>query len=106
MIPDLPSNADAPVQFDSDMAMPVREAIAGLGHAVELRTYRSGGVLHLDWWYDSRRLSQTVVQALADALSAAVLQLVREAVAEDDLVTEDDDDDELVLVDLSSTDSA
>ena len=50
------SSDDAPVQFDSDTAMPVREAIPGLGHAVELRVYRSAGVLHLDWWYDSRRL--------------------------------------------------
>ena len=28
----------------------------GLGHAIELRVYRTAGVLHLDWWYDSRRL--------------------------------------------------
>ena len=54
-IPDLPSvsSDDAPVQFDADTAMPVREAIPGLGHAVELRVYRSAGVLHLDWWYDT-----------------------------------------------------
>ena len=55
MIPELPS-VDAPVQFDSDMTMPVRETIPGLGHAIELRTYRSGGLLHLDWWYDTRRI--------------------------------------------------
>ena len=41
-IPDLPSLSSdgAPVQFDADTAMSVREAIPGLGHAVELRVYR------------------------------------------------------------------
>ncbi|OOK83899.1 phthiocerol synthesis polyketide synthase type I PpsE domain protein [Mycobacterium kansasii] len=38
------------------MTMPVRETIPGLGHAIELRAYRSGGSLHLDWWYDTRRI--------------------------------------------------
>ena len=43
-IPDLPSlPSDAvPVQFDADTAMPVRDAIPGLGHAIEFRVYRSG----------------------------------------------------------------
>ncbi len=63
-IPDLPSlsSEDAPVQFDADNAMPVREAIPGLGHAVELRVYRSAGVLHLDWWYDTRRVEPAAAQ--------------------------------------------
>ncbi len=44
-IPDLPSGQsdDAPVQFDADTAMPVRDAVPGLGHAIELRVYRSIG---------------------------------------------------------------
>ena len=63
-IPDLPSlsSGDAPIQFDTDTAMPVREAIPGLGHAVELRVYRSAGVLHLDWWYDTRRLEPALAR--------------------------------------------
>ena len=48
-IPDLPSvsSDDAPVQFDADTAMPVREATPGLGHAVELRVYRTS--VHCIW---------------------------------------------------------
>ncbi len=97
-IPDLPSLGDAPVQFDPDTAMPVREAIPGLGHALELRAYRSGGVLHLDWWFDSRRVGESVVRTLANGFSSAVMELVRAAVAEHDA---ESTDDEMTLVELS-----
>ncbi|MFG1935056.1 type I polyketide synthase [Mycobacterium sp. NPDC048908] len=103
-IPDLPSvsSDDAPVQFDADTAMPVREAIPGLGHAVELRVYRSAGELHLDWWYDARRVEPAVAESLADVFSSAVMDLIQEAMAEDEL---DAASDELTLVDLSSTEA-
>ncbi len=102
-IPELPSlSSDAvPVQFDADTAMPVREAIPGLGHAIELRVYRSAGVLHLDWWYDTRRVESTTAQSFADGFSIALMELVREAISEDEM---DSADDELALVDLSSGD--
>lgn len=100
-IPDLSGLAtgDAPVQFDGDTAGAVREALPGLGHALELRVYRSAGVLHLDWWHDTRRVDSATVRSLADALPAAVLELTRDALAEDDAGSGDDDD--LALVDLS-----
>ena len=101
-IPDLPSvsSDDAPVQFDTDTAMPVREAIPGLGHAIELRVYRSAGVLHLDWWYDSRRLEPAMVESLAERFSIALMELTREAIVEDEMESAGE---ELALVDLSST---
>jgi phthiocerol/phenolphthiocerol synthesis type-I polyketide synthase E len=100
-VPDLSSASsdDAPVLFDHDTAMAVREAIPGLGHAVELRVYRWAGVLHVDWWYDTRRVDQAKVQSLADGFSVALMNLVRGAVAEDDVESEDDG---MALVDLSS----
>jgi phthiocerol/phenolphthiocerol synthesis type-I polyketide synthase E len=102
-IPDLPSISagDAPVQFDADTAMPVRETIPGLGHAVELRVYRSAGVLHLDWWYDARRVEPNLAQSLANGFSIALMELTREAIAEDEMKSVGD---ELALVDLSSSD--
>ncbi|MEB3021827.1 type I polyketide synthase [[Mycobacterium] crassicus] len=101
-IPELPSLGDAPVQFDPDIAMPVREAIPGLGHALELRAYRTGGVLHLDWWHDSRRIEESAVRAIADGFSTAVMELVRAATAEEDLATEGQaGEDEMALVELS-----
>jgi phthiocerol/phenolphthiocerol synthesis type-I polyketide synthase E len=103
-IPELPAvpSDDAPVALDIDTAMPVREAVPGLGHAVELRVYRSAGVLHLDWWYDTRRLGPTAVESLAQQFAAMLIELTREALTEDEL---DSVSDELALVDLSSTDA-
>ena len=99
-IPDLASvsSDDAPVQF-SDTALSVREAVPGLGHAVELRVYRSAGVLHLDWWYDARRVEGATVASLAGGFSSALMDLIQEALAEDGL---DSASDELTLVDLST----
>ena len=98
-IPDLPAlGDDVAVQFDSDTALPVREVIPGLGHAIEFRVFRSAGVLHLDWWYDTRRVDAATVQSLADGFSRTLLDLIRDALAEDDV---DADSDEMELVDLS-----
>ena len=80
VIPDHAS-VDAPVQFDSDTTMPVRETIPGLGHALELRAYRSAGSLHLDWWYDTRRVPAATVEALIQAFPTALSQLIQEAIA-------------------------
>ncbi len=104
-IPDLPaiSSANAPVQLDGDTAMPVRESLPGLGHAIELRVYRLGGMLQFDWWYDGRKIESALVRSLAENFSAAVMDLVREAVAEDEI---DSASDDLALVDLSSTDTS
>jgi phthiocerol/phenolphthiocerol synthesis type-I polyketide synthase E len=104
-IPDLPSgpSSEAPVQFDPDTAMPVREAVPGLGHAVELRVYRCAGVLHLDWWYDARRVGAAMAESLADGLTNALMELAREAIADDEV---DLAGEELALVDLSSNDIA
>ncbi|UMB72155.1 type I polyketide synthase [Mycobacterium paraterrae] len=98
-IPDLPPlGEDVAVRFDSDTALPVREAIPGLGHGIELRVFRTAGVLHLDWWYDSRRIDGTTVQSLADGFSRELLELIRDALAADE---EDAGSDEMELVDLS-----
>ncbi|BBX70195.1 type I polyketide synthase [Mycolicibacterium psychrotolerans] len=99
-IPDVPVEQldAAPVQFDADTAMPVRDAVSGLGHALELRAYRAGGVLNLDWWYDTRRLGPTDVESLASAFSTALLDLTKDALAED---ATEANGDELALVDLS-----
>jgi phthiocerol/phenolphthiocerol synthesis type-I polyketide synthase E len=99
-IPDLPAgqSPDEPVRFDTDLALPVREAVPGLGHAVELRVYRFSGELHLDWWYDTRRLGHSDVESLSGQFSTALLDLAREALAEDET---DSSDDELALVELS-----
>ena len=103
-IPDLPalSSHDAPVQFNTDTAMPVRDPIPGLGHAIELRIYRAAGALRLDWWHDTRRVASPAAQSLADGFAEALADLVREAIEQDEM---DSAGDELALVDLSSSDT-
>ncbi len=99
-IPEVPADqpVDAPVRFDSDTAMPIRDALPGLGHALELRVYRNVGLLHLDWWYDTRRLGATDVESFARQYSSALQEIARDARAEEDI---DPAGDELALVDLS-----
>ena len=72
---------NAAVQFDRDTTMPVRDKIPGLGHAIEIRLYRASGVLHIDWWYDVRRLPQATVETLTANFSVALGEIVAEATA-------------------------
>lgn len=105
MIPQLPP-IDAAVQFDSDAVMPVRDTLPGLGHAIEFRVYRHSGVMHLDWWYDTRRVQSTQAEALAQRFPIALRELIADA-----LTAVPDDADmgsepvELALVDLSALDA-
>jgi phthiocerol/phenolphthiocerol synthesis type-I polyketide synthase E len=106
MIPE-PPPIDAPVQFDSDTTMPVRETIPGLGHALELRAYRCAGSLHLDWWYDTRRISGATVEALKQTFPIALSELIQEAIAAECDQSESAGATEAgALVDLSSLDMA
>ncbi|HTQ19746.1 beta-ketoacyl synthase N-terminal-like domain-containing protein [Mycobacterium sp.] len=108
VIPELPP-VDAPVQFDSDMTMPERETLPGLGHPIELRVYRAGGSLHLDWWYDTRRIPQATAEALARNFPLALSDLIQEGIsAEQDEQAESEmlgAHEAGALVDLSSLDA-
>jgi phthiocerol/phenolphthiocerol synthesis type-I polyketide synthase E len=104
-IPDLPI-AEGPVQLDMDAAMPAREMLPGLGHALELRVYRTAGLLHLDWWFDTRRLQRSEVETLADRFPVALTELTQEVIAsagQDGETTAEYQ--EMALVDLSALDS-
>lgn len=102
-IPDAPTGQpdDAPVRFDSDPGLPVREALPGLGHAIELRVYRYAGALHVDWWYDTRRLGRTDVESLSRHFATALSEMTTEVLTSSQ---SDSAEDELALVDLSSAD--
>jgi phthiocerol/phenolphthiocerol synthesis type-I polyketide synthase E len=81
----------------------VRDALPGLGHAVELRVYRAAGVLHVDWWYDTRRVSTVSAEALVRQFPTSLTELISEAIGEaqagDDVEGEDE---ALALIDLSA----
>jgi phthiocerol/phenolphthiocerol synthesis type-I polyketide synthase E len=100
-----PPLIDAPVQLDSDMTVPVREPIPGLGHALELRAYRYGGSLQLDWWYDTRRIEAATAEALMRAFPLALSELIQECIAAEQEESEmAGASQEGALVDLSSLD--
>ena len=102
VIPDL-QPGEGPVQFDLDAAMPVRDKVPGLGHAIEVRVYRSSAVLHCDWWYDIRRLQRSTVEALVAHFPIALDELIAEAMASSRAESEPDGaTEELALVDLSA----
>ena len=102
MIPEWQHN-DAPVQFDTDNELAIRDTLPGLGHPLELRAYRYGGELRMDWWYDSRRVRSGTVDAFAEQFPAILMELIGEAVAGDEGGGDEADDDEaLALVDLSA----
>jgi phthiocerol/phenolphthiocerol synthesis type-I polyketide synthase E len=101
----VPPPSDAAAQFDSDTAMLVHQTIPGLGHPLELRAYRSAGALHLDWWYDTRRIPGTTVEALKQNFPAVLNELVEDAIAAERKRSElAGESHEGALVDLSSLD--
>ncbi|HET9875176.1 MAG TPA: hypothetical protein VFQ37_05350, partial [Mycobacterium sp.] len=76
--------------------------IPGLGHPIELRAYRSAGVLHLDWWHDRRRIESATIESLAQKLTTTITTLIQDALTQDET---DTTHDEPALVDLSSSDT-
>ena len=102
MIPEW-QESDALVQFDTDSELTVRETVPGLGHPLELRTYRCGGVIHVDWWYDKRWLSGNTIDALAQQFPATLATLIDEAFSGADAGAGSEAEDEaMALVDLSA----
>ena len=95
--------SEAAVRFDSDSERTVRETVPGLGHALELRSYRHGGVIHVDWWYDSRRVPAITVDELAARFPLTLIELLDNALTGDgDTDDSEAEDEALALIDLSA----
>jgi hypothetical protein len=52
---------------------------AHLGHVLELRAYRDGDVIALEWWFDTRSFEPYTVQELAEQFPLALIELTSEA---------------------------
>jgi hypothetical protein len=59
---------------------PSDETRPGTDHALELRVSRTAGLVHLDWWYDTRRLDAYTVEELAEQFPFAMIELTSEAI--------------------------
>jgi hypothetical protein len=64
-----------------DGTTPIYETPPGLGYALELRVYRTEGLLHLDWWYDSARLDPYTVEELTEQFPFALFEMTSDAAA-------------------------
>lgn len=85
-----------------DTVTSVAGPVAGLGHALELRAYHTSDTLHLDWWYDTRRLTAADTAELAQTFAATLGELAAGALAQDEAHTTGE---EMALVDLSSSEA-
>ena len=48
------------------------------GYALAVGVYRSGDLLHMDWWHDFRRLDQGTVAKLTEQFPSALIELTSE----------------------------
>jgi hypothetical protein len=64
-----------------DGTTPMYETPPGLGYALELRVYRTDGMLHLDWWYDTTRFERYTVEELMEQFPLALFDMTSDAAA-------------------------
>jgi hypothetical protein len=76
MAPGAPVGPRAQLLFANGAAAAAR---AHLGHVLELRAYRDGDVIALDWWFDTRSFEAYTVQELAEQFPLALIELTSEA---------------------------
>ena len=73
---------DSQTQAESDVLFAYGEAAANsaaAGHLLELRAYRSEGVLVLDWRYDTRSFEAYTVEELSEQFVFGLIELTSEA---------------------------
>ena len=61
-------------------AGPVSSTEPLLGHALELRAYRSDGLVQLDLWFDTRRFETYTIEELAEQFPQALIAITSEAI--------------------------
>jgi len=64
---------------EDSVPVPVQEAPPGLGHALELRIYRTADRVHVDWWYDSSHFEPYTVEELAEQFPLALFEMTTDA---------------------------
>jgi hypothetical protein len=61
--------------------LPVQETPPGLGHALEVRIYRSATLVHIDWWYDTSRFDPYTIEELTEQFPLALFEMTSDAAA-------------------------
>lgn len=63
----------------SEGTAPVEETPPGMGHALEVRVYRTDGLVHVDWWYDTSRFEAYTVEELTEQFPLALFEMTSDA---------------------------
>jgi hypothetical protein len=77
----LPAESTPPEVMFNYTAGPDPVSPASDERALELRAYRRDGLLHLDWWYDTRQFDRYTVEELTEQFPLALVEVTSEAVA-------------------------
>jgi hypothetical protein len=64
-----------------DGTKPTHQTHPGLGYALELRVYRTDGLLHLDWWFDANRFDRYTIEELIEQFPLALFEMTSDAAA-------------------------
>ena len=64
---------------EESVPVPVQETPPVLGHALELRLYRTEGRVHVDWWYDTSRFEAYTVEELTEQFPLALYEMTSDA---------------------------
>jgi hypothetical protein len=64
----------------SDDVLPPHETLPSSGHALEVRVYRTGDCVQMDWWYDTRRLDRYTVEEMTEQFPLALIDMTTDAV--------------------------
>ena len=64
-----------------DGTKPTYQTHPGLGYALELRMYRTDGLLHLDWWFDTNLFDRYTIEELIEQFPLALFEMTSDAAA-------------------------
>lgn len=65
----------------AEEAAPVQDTPPGLGHALEMRVYRTAGDVHVDWWYDTSRFDSYTIEELSEQFPLALFEMTSDALS-------------------------
>jgi hypothetical protein len=62
-----------------DDAESVQTTPPALGHALEVRVYRTGGLVHVDWWYDTQKFEAYTITELTEQFPISLIEMTSDA---------------------------
>jgi hypothetical protein len=64
---------------EESVPVPIQQTPPGMGHALEVRVYRTAGLVHVDWWYDTSRFEAYTVEELTEQFPLALYEMTSDA---------------------------